>query len=238
MKAASEKHMRNIIKAGFILIVIMGVYIFGGMYGNSPIVPHNENILTNEPFVANSNESTLHPGVAQAPVSTLPAHINQGTMQVIRSLLGLEVRFLNGHVNYPGQLIVNDPRYQALMPNERLVDSIKFQPNQGPPFLLLIAIAKGPNGAPIIVPGKFDILRKTNNEGFVLRDGHARVFYYAGYTSQTPTWRNLIGGQVLQDQFCKAAVPMELCSAKDIVKVILKKPQDPLKDIPFLTLVK
>lgn len=230
--------MRNITKVGLILFATLVMCVFVGMYGNSRFVQPTENILTNEPLASNQLGSNTPHVFPQAPVSPMPPHATQGGMQVIRSLLGLEVKFLNGTINYPGPLIINDLRYQALSSHERLVDSIKFQPLQGNPFLLLVAIAKGPNGHPIIVPGKFDILRKTAREGFVLKDTHGRVFYYSGYVTQTPAWRNLVGGQILQDQFCKKAVSMEVCTANDVVNVILKKPQDPRKDIPFLTIVK
>lgn len=183
--------------------------------------------ITNEPVPTNQPPVFPH---ASAP------HAPQG-LQVVRSLLGLEVKFLNRHVDYPGLTIPNDPRYQALAMNEKLVDAIKFQLTRTAPFLLLIAIAKNTDGKPIIVPGKFDVVHKTEHEGFVLKDAHERLFYYSGYTLVTPAWRNLAPGQVLQDKFCKDSVSMAMCSPKNTVNVILKKPQDPRKDIPLLALV-
>jgi hypothetical protein len=164
-------------------------------------------------------------------------HVPEGA-QVVRSLLGLEVKFLNGAVNYPGLTIVNDSRYQALAPNEKLVDALRFQPLQAPAYFLLIAIAKNSNGSPLIVPGKFNVAQSTQQGGLVLKDTHGRLFYYSGYLTLTPAWKNLMPGQAIEDHFCKVPAELTMCSAQNTVKVILKKPIDPNKDIPFLTLVR
>jgi len=174
-------------------------------------------------------------GQLQAPIP--PVHLPEG-VQVVKSLLGLEVKFLNKTVNYPGLTIVNDPRYQALTPNEKLVDALRFQSPQGPAYFLLIAIAKNSNGSPLIVPGKFNLVQNTAQGGLVLKDTHERLFYYSGYMIATPAWQSLTPGQMLQDQFCKAPNQMGNCSPQNTVKVVLKKPVDPNKDIPFLTLVR
>jgi hypothetical protein len=174
---------------------------------------------------------------APPPVSPTPVQSPQG-VQLVKSLLGLEVKFLNGSVNYPGLTIVNDPRYQALAPNEKLVDALRFQPLQAPAYFLLIAIAKNSNGAPLIVPGKFNLVQTTQHGGLVLKDLHERLFYYSGYITLTPAWKNLAAGQAIEDQFCKTSTQMAMCSPQNLVKVILKKPMDTSKDIPFLTLVR
>jgi len=186
--------------------------------------------------ITNEHKSTnqLH-AFPSAP--TTPFHPPEG-LQVVRSLLGLEVKFLNKTVNYPGLTIVNDPRYQALTPNEKLVDALRFQSPQGPAYFLLIAIAKNSNGSPLIVPGKFNLVQNTAQGGLVLKDTHERLFYYSGYMIATPAWQSLTPGQMLQDQFCKAPNQMGNCSPQNTVKVVLKKPVDPNKDIPFLTLVR
>jgi len=185
--------------------------------------------LSNQPIETASSSSFSH-----IPRNTV--QIPQG-VQLVKSLLGMEVKFLNGHVNYAGQDIIKDFRYQALANNEKLVDAIYFQPIQGNPFFLLIAIAKSQNGIPIIVPGKFDIVFKTGLDGFVLKDSRGRLFYYSGYLLTTSAWRNLLQGQTLQDKFCKTPNNTLMCSAKNTVNVVLKKPKNTNKDIPFLTLI-
>lgn len=207
----------------FIIIFSASLMVYAAYNQNSGISITNQPLATNQPPLFSHNP-------------TLPSPVPYG-VQVVRSLLGLEVKFLNGNVNYPGLTITNDQRYQALSLNEKLVDAIQFQSMQAPPFLLLVAIGKNPNGQPIIVPGKFDIVRKTGQDGFVLKDTHGRLFYYSGYILITPAWKNLVPGQTLQDKFCKEPVPMAMCSAKNIVNVILKKFPDPRKDIPLLAFV-
>lgn len=189
-----------------------------------------------ETLITNNYKSTGQP---QAPSSApIPSSQPPQGVQVVKSLLGLEVKFLNGTVNYPGLTIVNDPRYQALTPTEKLVDTLRFQPSQGPAYFLLIAIAKNSNGAPLIVPGKFNLVQTTQQGGLVLKDLHERLFYYSGYLNSTPAWKSLAAGQAIEDQFCKIPTQMTMCSGQNLVKVILKKPTDPNKDIPFLTLVR
>lgn len=191
-----------------------------------------------QPGLSITNEAAPSPqALAVAAAPSFSPSLPQ-SVQVVKSLLGLEVRFLNGNVNYPGLTITNDPRYQALGATEKLVDAIPFQPSQASAFLLLIAIAKDPHGKPLIVPGKFDITHKTEQNGFVLKDAHGRLFYYSGYTLLTSAWQTLSPGQILQDSFCKTSVSMLACPATDTVKVILKKPADPHKDIPLLTFVR
>ncbi|MCE3230415.1 MAG: hypothetical protein K0R52_343 [Alphaproteobacteria bacterium] len=178
--------------------------------------------------------------VNQFPVfphnSALPHQVPQG-VQVIKSSLGLEVKFLHGNVSYPGPAVINDPRYKALTLNEKLVDALKFQPMQSPPFLLLVAIAKNPTGEAIIVPGKFDVVDKTEQGGFVLKDTHDRLFYYSGYVLTTPAWGSLAPGQTLRDKFCKKPVPMVMCPNGSVVNIMLKKPLDSAKDIPLLAFI-
>jgi hypothetical protein len=228
--------MKTIIKLGFVGLFIMVMFIAIGMMGNDPRFSQSQTVLTNAPTVSNQAGDHKPHVFPHGPMQPLPSPHQQGA-QVVHSLLGLEVKFQNGNVNYPGPLIVNDVRYQALAPNERLVDSIKFKPLQGPPFLLLVAIGKSPNGSPIIIPGKFEIIGDTGRGGFILRDIHGRTLYYAGYILPTPAWQSLPPGQTLQDQFCKIAVPMQNCPPANQVNVILRKPLDPKKDIPFLTVV-
>jgi hypothetical protein len=189
-----------------------------------------------ETLITNDYKSAGQPQALPSASST-PVQPPQG-VQVVKSLLGLEVKFLNGSVNYPGLTIVNDPRYQALTPTEKLVDALRFQPLQAPAYFLLIAIAKNSNGAPLIVPGKFNLVQNTQQGGLVLKDLHERLFYYSGYITLTPAWKNLAAGQAIEDQFCKVPTQMTVCSAQNLVKVVLKKPIDPSKDIPFLTLVR
>jgi hypothetical protein len=189
-----------------------------------------------EILITNDHKPASQPQ-AFPSASTMLLHPPEG-VQVVKSLLGLEVKFLNGTVNYPGLTIINDPRYQALAPNEKLVDALRFQPLQAPAYFLLIAIAKNSNGAPLIVPGKFNLVQNTAQGGLVLKDSHGRLFYYAGYLIATPAWQNLAPGQMIQDQFCKAPTQMGGCSPQNTVKVALKKPADPSKDIPFLALVR
>lgn len=174
---------------------------------------------------------------SQEPTQSMGTKVPSG-VQMVKSLLGLKVTFQNGHVNYPGPMIVHDPRFQGLGPKEKLVDAIKFQPLKKDPFLLLIAIGKKADGSPIIVPGRFDVTQKTSHNGFVLRDARGRVFYYSGYVLTTSIWKSLERGAVLQDQFCKQPVPLVMCSGKSSVKILLKKPQDPQRDIPMLTMVR
>lgn len=207
-----------------IIIGFLGLMVYAAYQKNSGTA------ITNDLLRAHQSPVFSYP-------SAVPIQISQG-MQVVKSLLGLEVKFLNGNVDYPGLTMVNDPRYQALALNEKLVDAIQFQPIQGPPFLLLVAIAKNPNGGPpLIVPGKFNIVHKTAQEGFVLKDAPGRLFYYSGYALSTPAWRDLAPGQMLQDKFCKNPALMAGCPPKNTVNVILKKPADPLKDIPLLAFV-
>lgn len=242
--------MRTSTKIGLGLLSFPLFYILLGMYGNAPHAPKSVTTLTNEPALP--NQSPSHPLAAnpahafpQGPMASLPPHAPQGGvkggaqggMQVIRSLLGLEVTFLKGNINYPGPLIVNDIRYQALNGNERLVDSIKFQPPNAPLFLILIAIGKTANGTPVIVPGKFDVIRKTDQEGFVLKDSHQRIFYYSGYMLETPAWKNVVPGQTFVDKFCKEPVSMTMCAPQNVITVNLKKNPDPKKDIPILALI-
>lgn len=227
--------MKTIIKLGYVTLFIFVMYVAIGMLGNDSRFTQPQTVLTNEPTVKNQVGDHGHV-FPQGPMQSLPPSHQQG-IQVVHSLLGLEVKFLNGTINYPGPLIVNDFRYQALAPNEKLVDAIKFQPLQGLPFLLLVAIGKSPNGSPIIIPGKFEIIGQTGRGGFILKDPHGRTFYYSGFILPTPAWQSLAPGQNLQDQFCKMIVPMENCSPQNRVNVILKKPIDPKKDIPFLTVV-
>lgn len=208
------------------------IFVLVSLFANAPNTSNPKMVLTNAPA------STNQPFVFPSPPSSVMPHPLPTEVQVIRSLLGLEVKFLNGNVNYAGLMIANDPRYQALKTPEKLVDAILFQPVQTPPFLLLMAIAKNPNGAPTIIPGKFDVVRKTEQNGFVLKDAHGRLFYYSGYILATPAWKNLAPGQILQDKFCKESVQMTMCSPQNTVNVILKKPPDPRKDIPLLVLVK
>lgn len=189
-----------------------------------------ELLITNEHKVV--NQPQIFPS---AP--TTPVHPPDG-VQVVRSLLGLEVKFLKGTVNYPGLTIINDPRYQALAPNEKLVDALRFQPLNAPAYFLLIAIAKNSNGAPLIVPGKFNSVQNTKQGGLVLKDSHGRVFYYSGYLIATSTWKNLMPGEMVEDQFCKVPSQIGMCSSQNTVKVVLKKPGDPSKDIPFFALVR
>jgi hypothetical protein len=218
----------GIFAAGFLL-----AFILLSLYANSPKTPQPETVLSSAPASPNAPIAPIAPPqYTQIPLQALPA------VQVKRSLLGLEVRFQGGHVNYAGLTIVNDPRYQALTSTEKLVDSIMFQPLQAPPFLLLVAIAKSPNGAPVIIPGKFDILQKTNLNGFVLKDSQGRLFYYSGYVLSTPGWKNLQPGQGFQDKFCKVPSELATCSPQNIVTVVLKKPLEALKDIPYLGQVK
>jgi len=188
-----------------------------------------------EMLITNEHSPTHQPQAFPSAPAT-PLHPPEG-MQVVQSLLGLEVKFLNGTVNYPGLMIVNDPRYQALAPHEKLVDALRFQPLQAPAYFLLIAIAKNSNGAPLIVPGKFNLVQSTEPGGLVLKDLHGRLFYYSGYLISTPAWKSLIPGQTIEDKFCKVPTQMGTCSSQNTVKVVLKKPADPKKDIPFLTLV-
>lgn len=216
------KISKTMIVVAILLFANLVSYIF---YERKPeIVITNENGPVRQP-----------PVLPQA--SLMPLQQPEG-VQVVRSILGLEVKFLKGNVNYPGLTITSDPRYQALAPNEKLVDALRFQPLQGPVYYLLIAIAKNPNGAPLIVPGKFNFVQNTAQGGLVLRDLHGRLFYYSGYLMATPGWKNLAPGQMIQDQFCKAPPQMGMCSSQNTVKVNLKKPSDPNKDIPFLTLVR
>ena len=205
----------------FIFVNLM-TYVF---YERKP-----EILITNEHNLTNQTQ-------AFPAVPTTPPHPPEG-VQVVRSLLGLEVKFLKGTVNYPGLTLVNDPRYQALASNEKLVDALRFQPLQAPAYFLLIAIAKNPNGAPLIVPGKFDLVQSTEQGGLFLKDSHGRLFYYSGYLIATPAWKNLAPGQIIQDHFCKVPTQMGACSPQNTVKVMLKKPSDPNKDIPFLSLVR
>jgi len=210
-----------------VVVVIMGSL---GLMVYAAYQKNSHTSITNDPLYTHQSSAFLRP-------SALPLPMPQG-MQVIRSILDLEVQFLNGDVNYPGLSIVNDPRYQALGNNEKLVDAIRFQPMQGSPFLLLVAIAKNQNGgAPLIVPGKFNIMHKTEQEGVVLRDNHGRLFYYSGYILATPAWKDIAPGQILQDKFCKNVPSMTTCSRKDTVNVLLKKPADPAKDIPLLAFI-
>jgi hypothetical protein len=206
-----------------IIVCVAGLMVY---------VAYNQNpstSITNEPL-------HTHQSLVFAHTPALPSHIPEG-LQVAKSLLGLEVTFLNRNVNYPGLAITSDPRYQALTMKEKLVDAIRFQSTTMPPFLLLIAIAKTSNGSPIIVPGKFDIVTKTEQDGFVLKDTYGRLFYYSGYILATPAWKGLAPGQVLQDKFCKELVPMAMCPVKNTVTVILKKFPDPSKNIPLLAFV-
>ncbi len=175
----------------------------------------------------------IRPMVLPSPVASA---IPQGA-QMVKSVLGLDVKFLDGRVDYPGLMLINDPRYQALAPHEKLVDAIRFQPLQGPPYLLLVAIAKDANGSPLIVPGKFIMVHKTPLEGHILKDAQGRTYYYSGYLMMTPAWTNLLGGQQLDDRFCKEFVPMEMCPAQRTVNVVLKKSGNPSRDVPFLVLV-
>src|SRR3990167_8170574 len=69
--------------------------------------------ITNEPLHTDQSSVFAH-------TPALPSHIPEG-LQVAKSLLGLEVTFLNRNVNYPGLTITSDPRYQALSMNEKLV---------------------------------------------------------------------------------------------------------------------
>jgi hypothetical protein len=250
--------MRTSTKIGLALLSFPVFYVLLGMYGNAPRAPQSGTTLSNVSVLPNQSLSNPVPANApdafpQGPILNLPAPVAQEGMkagaqggmqkgmqngiQVIRSLLGLEVTFLKGNINYPGPQIVNDIRYQALTGNERLVDSIKFQPPRAPLFLILIAIGKTPNGTPAIVPGKFDIVRKTDQEGFVLTDSNRRIFYYSGYILETPAWKNVGPGQTLVDKFCKQPVPMNACAPQNVVTVNLKKNSDPKKDIPILALI-
>jgi hypothetical protein len=229
-----EWMMRLIAKLIFMVILIASIYF--GMKVTVHKVPEPGTTLTNMPESAPHVNANPSHDFAHNSMPPMPSH-PQGA-QVIHSLLGLEVKFLNGHINYPGGSLVSDPRYMALANTQKLVDSIKFQPTTGSAFLILIAIAKGPKGAPLIVPGRFDVVLKTTQEGFVLRDSHGRFFYYSGYVMQTPAWRNMTPNQILQDGFCKEPVPLERCSANARVNVLLKKSVEPQKDIPLLTMVK
>jgi len=223
---------------GLRLFVLLIICVFLDMHGNAFQLPNSETTITNDPEFSNQSQPGQSSIFSQDSVPSISPHVPQGGVQVVRSLLGLEVKFNNNNVNYPGLTIVDDQRYQALSDKEKLVDSIKFQSTNAPPFLLLIAIAKNANGAPLIVPGKFDILSKTDQDGFVLRDSHGRLFYYSGYILATPAWKNLGVGQSLQDKFCKDSVPITMCTPQKIVNVILKKHPDPRKDIPFLSFVR
>ncbi len=148
--------------------LIVLILFFAGMLIYAAYNQHSETSITNETLPSSQSPTFSH-------TSPLPPQIPQGA-QVARSLLGLEVKFSNRNINYPGFTITKDPRYQALSPNEKLVDAIQFQLLQAPPFLILVAIAKKTDGTPIIVPGKFDIIRKTEQNGFVLKDTHGRLF--------------------------------------------------------------
>jgi len=191
--------------------------------------------LKSETFLTNPSSTTNQLPVFPQPSSSL-LPIPQG-MQIVKSLLGLEVKFLNGHVDYAGLSIMNDPRYQALDSHEKLVDAIQFQPAQSPAYFLLIAIAKGPNGVPIIVPGKFDLMAKTEKGGLVLNDIHGRLFYYSGYILSSAIWQSLAPGQSIQDKSCRAPILLPFCPSNKVINVVLKKPLDPHKDVPFLTLI-
>lgn len=210
----------------FIIVGFASLMVYAAYYQNPELSITNESPLPHQP----SPSPFPHP-------SALPSPAPQG-IQVARSMLGLEVKFQNGNVNYPGLTITNDQRYQALAINEKLVDAIQFQSMQAPPFLLLIAIAKKPDGTPLIIPGKFDIIHKTEQEGFVLKDAQGRLFYYSGYLLITSAWKDLAPGQILQDKFCKDPAPLAMCPARNTVNVMLKKPSRPSKDIPLLAFVR
>jgi hypothetical protein len=223
-------------RLGLGFLFLLCGYVLLGMYGNAQRLSNSQSIMTNNLFggyQAPPVSSTIYPNnQIQALSPQLPSGI-----QVVRSLLGLEVNFANGHVTYPGPMITNDARYQALSSQEKLVDAIMFRPQNIPPFLLLVAIAKNANAAPTIVPGKFDIVQNTQQNGFVLSDSHKRLFYYSGYVLATSQWQNLPLGQSLTDQFCKDLVPLTMCSPQKVVNVVLRKSLDPRKDIPLFELV-
>lgn len=191
---------------------------------------HHAPCPQNSAPIAQTQNGSLPPAFPQAVPSS-------GSLQIARSLLGLEVKFQNGDVHYPGLAITNDPRYQALNPHEKLVDAIRFQPLRAPAYLLLLAIAKGADGRPSILPGKFDIIQQTPYQGLVLKDFKGRVFYYSGYVLTTPAWKNLPLGQSLQDQFCKDFSQNAPCSAHNTVKFVLTKPSEARKEIPLLALI-
>lgn len=218
--------MKLVKRVGFIIISTLVLFVLVAFFAP----PMQEMTITNAPTA--SNLPFAFP--QNTPIGSNP----QTGVQIKKSLLGIQVKFLNGNVDYAGPAIVQDPRYQALTNSEKLVDSIAFQPPHGSAFLILIAIAKSPSGIPMIIPGKFEIIHKTEQNGFFLKDTHGRKFYYSGYILITPIWNNLTPGQILQDKFCKVSVPMTMCPPKDVVNVILKKPLDYRKDIPFLTIVK
>ena len=225
-----DKSMNLYKRIGIFVSGFLLAFVLLSLYANSPKTPKVEAVSSNAP--ASSTISGAFPQHTQLPPQVQPG------VQVKQSLLGLEVRFQNGHVNYAGLTIVNDLRYQALTSAEKLVDSIIFQPTQARPFLLLVAIAKGPTGAPVIIPGKFDIVSKTELNGFVLRDSQGRMFYYSGYVLSTPVWQSLQPGQGLQDKFCKVPTQMGMCSPQNVVTIVLKKPMDAVKDIPMFAQVK
>lgn len=225
MEHAVEESMK--ISKSMIIVII---FLFANLVSYIFYERKPETLITNE--LKPTSQLQAFPS---AP--TRPIHPPEG-VQVVRSILGLEVTFLKGNVNYPGLMITNDPRYQALASNEKLVDALRFQSLQGPSYFLLIAIAKNPNGTPLIVPGKFNFVQNTEQGGLILTDLHGRLFYYSGYLMTTPGWKNLAPGQMVQDHFCKVPAQVSACSSQNTVKVVLKKPVDPNKDIPLLTLVR
>lgn len=224
--------IKFLLKFGIFAILAISVY-YGLTVDLSKSRRTGTTISNTQEITTDQTRGFSEPAIPQA----LPQGLPQG-VQVIHSLLGLEVKFYKGQVNYPAPLLINDPRYQALTNSQKLVDSIKFQPGNGPLFLILIAIGKGPTGAPLVVPGKFDIVYKTPLEGFVVRDTHGRAFYYSGYTMKTSAWQTLQPGQILQDGFCKDGSPLELCAANRRVNILLKKSVDPSKDVPLLSLLR
>ena len=223
-------------RLGLGFLILLCAYILLGMYGNAQRLATQQPALTNNSLFGYQS-ALIPPSIySNNGIQALSSQFSSG-IQVVRSLLGLEVNFANGHVTYPGPMITNDARYQALSSQEKLVDAIMFRPQNLSPFLLLIAIAKNPNGTPTIVPGKFDIIQNTQQNGFVLYDSHKRLFYYSGYILATPQWQNLPPGQNLTDQFCKDLVPLSMCSPQKLVNVVLRKSLDPRKDLPLFELV-
>lgn len=216
----------KISKTMIVIIILIIVNLWTYLFDE----PKPVTLITNDQNFANQVQG--FPSMPAAPLQP------PNGVQIVRSLLGLQVKFLNGTVSYPGLLIVNDPRYQALAPKEKLVDALRFQSPQAPTYFLLIAIAKNSNGAPLIVPGKFNFVQTTAPGGLVLKDPQGRLFYYSGYVTTTPGWQNLVPGQMIEDNFCKVPTQQGMCSPQNTVRVLLKKPVDPRKDIPFLALVR
>jgi hypothetical protein len=212
---------------------------FAGLFANIYRGGYSERIINDNgtPFMP----SQPLPGPPLSGHHILPFYkhgIPEKNVQIIKSLLGVQVTFFKGNINYAAQNLMQDPRYQALASNEKLVDAIRFQPFQSLPYLLLVAIAKTASGAPKGVPGKFNIVRETEKGGLLLKDESGRLYYYTGYLLATQQWKDMYPGQSLQDRFCKNLDQMAFCSTQNAVSINLAKPNNPDKDIPLLTLIR